>query len=138
MNQYKAADNSENMSYWERPNNIPYPNVWLRFKAKDLDSDNLVQYRIQDVTEQDFDAVYENMKAFFFHDEPLNFGCRLVDDVLAHKEIYDDWKQVIKQKLSLVCYKEDTNEVVGCSLLRIKIKGLKSNEDPKVCNANFI
>lgn len=117
--------------YWTRSNDIPYPNVWVSFKAKDVDSENLVEYRIQDVTEDDFEAVYENMKAFFFHDEPLNAGCALIEDKLAHKEIYEDWKRVIRQRLSLVCYKEGTNEVVGCSLLRIKIKGLKYDE-PKV------
>lgn len=119
--------------YWTRPSEIPYPNVWVRFKAKDIDSDKLVEYRIQDVTDEDFDAVYNNMKAFFFHDEPLNAGCQLIDDTESHKEIYEDWRQVIKQRLSLVCYKEGTNEVVGYSLLRIQIKGLKY-EEPKVMN----
>lgn len=57
------------MLEWRRPANIPYPNVWTTFKAKDLDSDELVEYRIQDVPEDRFDDVIQHMIDNFCRDE---------------------------------------------------------------------
>lgn len=34
---------------WKRPDNVPFPQVWLKFQAKDINSDDLVNYRVQDL-----------------------------------------------------------------------------------------
>lgn len=115
---------------WTRPQEIPYPNVWLRFKARAVESDALVEYRVQDLTEDDLDAVYEHMKTYFFLDEPLNASVRLIEATEAHAVIKHVWSEVIKEKVSLVCYKERSNEVVGCNFLCVKLKN--GPEDPEV------
>lgn len=57
---------------WRRPKSVKYPKVWLTFMGRDLDTDNLVEYRIEDVTESNAENVLKHMKAYFIHDEPIS------------------------------------------------------------------
>lgn len=56
---------------WKRPDRLEYPKVWHTFKARDLDSDELVEYRIQDLPLDRADEAYEHMIANFVRDEPI-------------------------------------------------------------------
>lgn len=49
------------MFSYKRPESIPYPNIWHRFKARDCDSDEIVNYCIQDVPYNRFDDAIEQM-----------------------------------------------------------------------------
>lgn len=59
---------------WSRPFDIvPYPNVWLEFKAKESKtSDKMVKYRIQDLPVDRFDDAIQHMRENFLEDEPLS------------------------------------------------------------------
>lgn len=57
---------------WKRPTTVKYPNVWATFKERDLNSDKLVEYRIQDVPESMFEAAIEHMVKYFIADEPAS------------------------------------------------------------------
>lgn len=57
---------------WTRPKTSEYPKIWLTFEAKDIDSDKLVEYRIQDLPESRFDEAIQLMTMNFCRDEPLN------------------------------------------------------------------
>lgn len=58
---------------WVRPDKstVPYPNVWARFQAKDLDGENLINYSIRDIPEDRFEEVIENMINNYVVDEPV-------------------------------------------------------------------
>lgn len=57
---------------WKRPDSIlEYPKVWHTFQARDLDSENFVEYRIEDVTQSNADDVFNHMKQFYILDEPV-------------------------------------------------------------------
>lgn len=56
---------------WKRPESIEYPKVWLRFKARDVDSDALVEYRIEDFMEDRINEAVIHMRGFFLKDEPF-------------------------------------------------------------------
>lgn len=56
---------------WRRPENIPFPSVWLKFKAKDLNSDNLVEYRVQDLPLDRYEDAIDHMCIHFLVDEPM-------------------------------------------------------------------
>lgn len=56
---------------WKRPDTIEYPKVWHTFKARDLDSDKLVEYRIQDLPLDRVDDAYAHMVANYNQDEPI-------------------------------------------------------------------
>lgn len=55
---------------WKRPNSIEYPKVWHTFKAKDVNSDNLVEYRIEDLTESKYEDALAMLVEYFCRDEP--------------------------------------------------------------------
>lgn len=57
------------MLHWSRPANVPYPSVWLQFKAKDSDSDELVNYRVEDLSEDRVDDAIQHMLDNFVKDE---------------------------------------------------------------------
>lgn len=56
---------------WVKSSNVPYPNVWHRFTAKDLGTDELVEYRIEDLTEDRFEDALKHLKDNYLLDEPL-------------------------------------------------------------------
>ena len=95
------------MSYhlsWTRPVNVPFPNVWLRFKAKDTESDKLVEYRIQDLPEDRFEDAIQHMTDNYLVDEPIakSLGC-----VQGDPELRADFERIIRavlpQRMAVVC-----------------------------------
>ena len=107
---------------WSRPANVPYPNVWLRFKAKDLDSDELVEYRIQDVPEDQIEEAIERLTEFYIPDEPL---CKTTDSDKDPKYIRDfqeSWRAQAAQRMVLACYKEGSDEILGVNLTYVASK----------------
>lgn len=63
---------------WIRPKDIPFPSTWWTFKAKDLESDDLVEYRVQDLPEEYYDEALELMHKHFINDETL---CNTIGDL---------------------------------------------------------
>lgn len=57
---------------WKRPESLKFPKIWLTFKAKDIDSDELVEYCIQDLPESRFQDAMDFMLTIFCKDEPVS------------------------------------------------------------------
>lgn len=57
---------------WKRPETSEYPKTWLVFKAKDIDSDELVEYRIEDLPESRFHEGVQFMASIFCKNAPLH------------------------------------------------------------------
>lgn len=57
---------------WTPSSNVPYPNTWLTFAAKDLDSDSLVGYRICDLPADGFDDFFNLTALDYLINEPRN------------------------------------------------------------------
>lgn len=55
---------------WKRPESAER-RVWNTFKARNIDSDELVEYRIEDLPESRFQDVIDLMLPNFLRDEPL-------------------------------------------------------------------
>lgn len=104
---------------WKRPENIPFPSVWLTFKAKDLNSDDLVEYRVQDLPEDRYDEAIEHMTTIFLPDEPMCRSTDLYKDSVSVAEIQDLWRLMLKQRIVLVCFKLGSDEIVGMNMLGI-------------------
>lgn len=123
-------------SEWKRPESSEFPKIWHTFKARDIDSDNLVEYRIQDLPESRFDEAVRMMSSAFCRDEPiceaygaLNicfFFCKsnsysfnftgLANDPVAIEDQEVMWKSIVNQKSALVCFKEGSTEIVGVNM----------------------
>lgn len=57
---------------WKRPNSKEFPKIWRTFKVKELNSDEFVEYKIQDLPESRFDEAVDFMVEIFCSDEPLS------------------------------------------------------------------
>lgn len=57
---------------WKRPDSVEYPKVWHRFMARDLNSDQLVEYRIEDLTKQRAEEAYQHMRDNYLAGEPVS------------------------------------------------------------------
>lgn len=56
---------------WERPKNIPYPNIWHEFEARDNSSDKIIKYRIQDLPENRFQDGIEHLLNYYANEEQI-------------------------------------------------------------------
>lgn len=119
---------------WKRPDSVEYPKVWHRFKARDLNSDRLVEYRIQDLTDERAEEAYEHMRQNYLAGEPVTvcFGKKYQikiceefsierhltggsNDLQHYKDYLIAWKSILAQKMVLVCYKEGSKEIIGAN-----------------------
>lgn len=109
---------------WKRPDHIEYPKVWLTFQAKDLNSDNLVEYRIQDVPENRFEDVIKH-KTEFLKFSPI-YTEEFDENGEALNELLDFWRLKLKSRMSLACFKENSDEILGVNILYVLQKGENS------------
>lgn len=56
---------------WSRPESVEYPKLWCKFRASDIDSDEIVEYRIQDLPELRIPEGIDFMAQHFCLDEPI-------------------------------------------------------------------
>lgn len=105
---------------WKRPDTNDYPKVWYKFKARDVDSDNFVDYRIQDLPLDRVDDLFEHLIESFLPDEPaaqaMDHDPHGIDDYMQYL------KPIIAQRMVLVCFKEGSDEIVGANLVFINTK----------------
>ncbi|XP_058458459.1 uncharacterized protein LOC131435019 [Malaya genurostris] len=108
---------------WERPAEIPFPTVWHEFQGPDVgDTDNLVSYRVEDLTPNRFDDIVEHFLDHFLTAEPEYVAKGVPGDELARREIVDFWRWCFARRLTLVCYKEASRTIIGGILLNVKMK----------------
>lgn len=56
---------------WKRPTSVECPRVWATFQAKDVNSNDMVEYRIQDLPESMFEKAVQHMIDNYLHGEPI-------------------------------------------------------------------
>lgn len=56
---------------WKRPKTLEFPKVWHTFMARDTNSANLVEYRIQDLPESKAEDVFKHMLDNYIPEEPI-------------------------------------------------------------------
>jgi hypothetical protein len=111
------------MATFRRPASLEFPTTYYTFKAKDKGSDEVIEYRVQDVPEDRYDEAVDMLVNHFMPDEVLNI-CRGLwkspDGVREHREV---WIKMIKRKLSIACFKnDDSDELVGVNILVVSSK----------------
>ncbi|EDS42755.1 conserved hypothetical protein [Culex quinquefasciatus] len=107
------------MSSWQRPTSVEYPRVWITFRARDVDSDELVEYRVQDLPGDRVEDAIAHMKTFFLRDEPMCSSVGLYRDPDALDEFAEMWRTVAAQKVAVVCFRAGSDEIVGLNMLTV-------------------
>jgi len=100
-----------------RPSSIPYPNVWLTFEAPD-ENGKLVKYRIEDLPAQRFKCAVKLLRSNFLSEETLCRARNVTNHKSSVNEFHFDWKETMRtDRLTLVCFKENSNEIVAVDVL---------------------
>uniref|UniRef100_A0A8D8C5K1 (northern house mosquito) hypothetical protein n=1 Tax=Culex pipiens TaxID=7175 RepID=A0A8D8C5K1_CULPI len=86
---------------------------------KDVDSDQLVTYRVQDFTEDRHADVIQHYRENFVDDEPLAASRKISSSKVAMAEIVAFWSWCLEQRMTVVCYKDGSDEIVGANLLHV-------------------
>lgn len=110
---------------WTRPAKVPYPMVWHRFQAKAPDSKRLIWYTVEDLPEERYGDAIQHMCDHFTRDELMNQAKGLARDLVAMNDVVTLWKAMLPDRLSLVCVREGSTEVVGVNILDVVSKSDK-------------
>lgn len=107
-----------------RRDGIPYPQIYSKFKVKSNDNDDGAQeeYYIQDLTENYFDEavdfiVENHARGAVFH----NAANSLANET-GIERVRKNYRKAFEEKISLICIRAGTNEVVGLNALHTKSK----------------
>lgn len=106
---------------FKRPTNIPYPNVWYRFQLKDTNSDELVHYKIQDLTPNRYEDAVKHLVKYFLPDETICESRNLSNDPDSIADFRDIVRSAImNHKLTVACFREGSDEIIGINVLLVK------------------
>ncbi|KAJ6629960.1 hypothetical protein Bhyg_17573 [Pseudolycoriella hygida] len=122
---------------FRRSDDVPFPNVWLTFEAPD-ENGELVKYRIQDLPKSRVNDALEHMLTYFVPDENVCRARNMANDVTALRDLKHIYGEAIRHhKLSLVCFKEGSDEIIALNILFIEERNAEmywdeyKNEDVK-------
>ncbi|KAG4071497.1 hypothetical protein HA402_011651 [Bradysia odoriphaga] len=98
---------------WTRPITADYPKIWRTFIGRDVDSDKLTEYRIQDLTESRYDDTINHMEAFYLKDEPVTQVVGGSKDAQYIADYGMICGSILRQKSSLICLRASSDQIVG-------------------------
>lgn len=102
---------------WVRPETVQFPLIYSKFQSLGLNGE--VAYRIEDLPANRFDDVIEIMKEKHLCDEPMYSSKGIREDPTSFQEMIANWKNMLKQRISIVCYQEDSDEIVAVNILGV-------------------
>lgn len=97
-----------------------YPLTYLTFTAKDLDSDELIEYTVEDLTVDYTEPAVDICVKFLSPDEAFNQATKVPETPSSVEAIQAFNKKTIAERLSLACFNSRTRELVGLNLLIVK------------------
>lgn len=104
---------------WVRPATVEFPLVFGQFQAFGIDNVKTVAYRIVDLPESRFEDVIEIMKDKHLCDEPMYSSKGIRDDPTSFQEMIANWRNMLQQRISIVCFREDSDEIVAVNILGV-------------------
>ena len=102
---------------FKRPEEL-YPQIYHTFYSKE--TDETVEYLIQDLTENNYDRAVEFMIKNHVREETFHKSLNLCENKNATKAIRSFYREVFKEKMSLVCFKFGSNEIISVNALFVK------------------
>lgn len=103
----------------ERACGFKFPQIYSKFVAKDLNSDETVTYVIQDIPESRFQDAIQFMVRQVLPDEPICEFAKIIEDPKAVENCCKEWMKMLAQNVSLVCFKENSDEIVGVNIMKV-------------------
>lgn len=113
---------------YERVKNSFYPQVYRSFKARGLETDELIEYYIQDLTEDHVNKALELIFEYFLPEDTFQLAVKRPKNDSAIQIMREFFTKTLKENVSLACFVTKTNEMVGLNTLTVKSRGQARNE----------
>lgn len=110
----------EMVEKYERAKDSLYPQVYHTFMAKGRESDELVEYCVQDLTDDHAKKAVEMILTFLTPEETFQRAVKMAENDLAKGILESFYIKTIKERVSLGCFELKTNEMVGLNAMTIK------------------
>ena len=113
---------------FKRPESLEFPTIYYTFKVKSRESDEVIEYRVQDLPDDRFEEALELMRTHFLPDESLCSSKGVPDDPHATKVFLDFWIDCMNKHLSIACFR---NDGVDDELISVNCFDVHGKDDPK-------
>lgn len=114
------------MARFNRPHTSNYPSIYHTFEARDLHSNKLVQYRVEDFPRHRYEEGVQYMIQNFFEHEVMGRTRKIKLDRVAVEDISQYWRKMLPRDFSIACFKENSGEIIAMNVLDVV-----SVDDPK-------
>lgn len=57
---------------WNRPSTVSFPQIWRIFVGRDVNTDDMIEYRIQDLPVERIEDAVQHMLKNYLKDEPIS------------------------------------------------------------------
>lgn len=104
---------------WRRPQSLDFPLTYVKFSALDSGNSKKVTYVIQDLKIDRYEEVIGIMKDKHLLDEPMYSSKGIQKDPTSFQEMVSKWTNMLEQNISLVCFKEGSEEIVAINVLGV-------------------
>uniref|UniRef100_A0A7G3B3Q1 N-acetyltransferase domain-containing protein n=1 Tax=Lutzomyia longipalpis TaxID=7200 RepID=A0A7G3B3Q1_LUTLO len=111
----------------KRSETVTIPQTLMTFKASDPNSGLCVKYRIERLSEDRFSEVNDLMANVFIKHEVTCASLELFND--PDFDGRKSWIEVLNKRISLVCFKDGSDEICGFNLLEVL---QKDSEKPEI------
>lgn len=98
---------------------MEFPLSYLKFSALDSSGFENVTYTIQDLTRDRYEEVVGIMKDKHLVDEPMYSSKGIREDPTSFSEMISNWRNMLEQNISIVCYKENSDEIIAVNVLGV-------------------
>jgi GNAT superfamily N-acetyltransferase len=126
---------------YPRSNGIFYPQIYQKFCVKSTNNNEYLaeEFLIQDLTEDYFDEAVEFMVENHARDAVFHRAAHMIVNESSIEKTKIAYRKVFEDRVSLICIRADTNEIVALNALFIKSKihpSLFPNDDEKFRTLN--
>lgn len=113
--------------HFKRPDGLEFPKIYNRFNIKQ-ENNETIEYLIQDLPKERFKDALELIKLDYLPEESLCGAKEIHKDPESTKFLCAIWMDIMKQNLSIVCFKND-----GCDeIIAVNFLAVHSQSDPKL------
>lgn len=104
-----------------------YPSLHRTFKAYGLSNNELVEYYIQDLTEEHFDKAIELIFKYHTPEETFQKAIKLSEKDYGIELLKYFYRSVLEEKVSLACFASESHEMVALNMLTVETN---DNKEP--------
>lgn len=108
---------------WKRPFDDAkhYPLIYSVFDSSDVPEHIILNniFRIEDLSVDRFPEAIKLMKSQFLEENPMMSSKKILEDKVSTAELEEYWKSILDQKISVACFQDGSNEIIGLILLNV-------------------